>query len=84
MAKYGLFHPTGKRPLHTYEGDLMQRDGEFVNIMKHVPNDPGNATLVGAIRLDKGFSVREITGESFEENKPERAQVGGHKPGPWS
>ncbi len=83
MAKYGLFHPTGKRPLHVYEGDYMKQSGEYVAIFKRVSgSDPDNQ--VAAIRLDQGYSVRDITGETFAENTPSRAQVGGREPGPWS
>jgi hypothetical protein len=60
MAKFGLFDSAHRRPLQEYEGDYMRHEGEYVTIYAHPRNDNETARQVAAIRLERGFSVREI------------------------
>jgi hypothetical protein len=60
VQKFGLFDSTHKAPLQEYEGDYMTHQGEYVTIWAHPKNPQQTGRQVAAIRLEKGFSVREI------------------------
>lgn len=61
MAKFALLAPGG-RPLGQYEGDYMKQTGEYVTIFKRAKDPSFTDDQVAAIRLDKGQSVKDITG----------------------
>lgn len=62
MAKFGRFAYAISQPKDEFEGDYMQRDGDYVDIKRKVgalPNE--NDPLVATISLNKGESVRKIS-----------------------
>jgi hypothetical protein len=64
MAEYGIFTTCGgMTALRKYQGDLMERNGEYVDIfMLSVDNQ--TKELVTSIRLDKNQTVRKIERKS--------------------
>jgi hypothetical protein len=60
MAEYGIFTTSGgMTALRKYQGDLMERNGEYVDIFT-LSNDQQTKELVTSIRLDKNQTVRKI------------------------
>jgi hypothetical protein len=62
MAKFGLFKTGAVVPSNEYEGDYMKQTGEYVTIFRRSTNPSLLDDQVAAIRLDKGQSVKEMTG----------------------
>jgi hypothetical protein len=61
MAKFGLFSPVmNSDPLHVYEGDYMQQNGEYVTVYRRNTNPSMADHQVGAIKLDERQSVKEM------------------------
>lgn len=65
MAKFGRFNLRGKKAIEIYVGDYMEMDKGFVRIYNGSPlsklNQTAPPTLVAAICLNKGQSMREIS-----------------------
>jgi hypothetical protein len=61
MAKFGHFKSGIDKPLVEYEGDLMKRDKEFVEVRMFGDVHNPSGTLVAVVRLDKGHDVRKIS-----------------------
>jgi hypothetical protein len=60
MAEFGIFTTSeGMTALRKYQGDLMERNGEYVDIFM-LPADKQANELVTSIRLDKNQTVRKI------------------------
>lgn len=70
MAKFGRFEFGKQEPAETYEGDYMELDDKgYVRIFRGKADSfpaltfgAPSSSLVNAIHLDKGQSVREING----------------------
>jgi hypothetical protein len=60
MAHFGLYK-MGRGPFDRYEGDYMTQEGEYVKIFRNSNIPSKRDEQVGAIRLDKGQSVKQIT-----------------------
>jgi hypothetical protein len=59
MATYGTFTTNaGMRPLRKYDGDVMERNGELVDIYNVL--ETGGKELVASIRLERNQSVEKI------------------------
>jgi len=64
MKTYALFGSNSKEPLHTYQGDEMVQNKEYVSIYKRVrrQNSPiPKQVQVAAIHLGPGQSVKIIS-----------------------
>jgi hypothetical protein len=60
MAEFGIFTTSGgMTALRKYQGDLMERNGEYVDIFM-LSDDKQTKELVTSIRLDKNQTVRKI------------------------
>jgi hypothetical protein len=59
MAIYGTFTTNGgMTPLRRYEGDVMERNGERVDIYNVL--ETGGKELVASIRLERNQSVEKV------------------------
>jgi hypothetical protein len=58
MAEFGIFTTSeGMIAVRKYQGDLMERNGEYVDIFM-LPADKQTKELVTSIRLDKNQTAR--------------------------
>lgn len=58
LKKFAIF-TLNNGPYQSYEGDFIQMDKEYVQVLKYT-DVPGHNELIAAIRLDKGQSVKEV------------------------
>jgi len=61
--KYGLFNGATEKPMQTFEGDSMSRNGDFVYVYRNERGTSGHQkqVQVAAVKLDGGQCVKELS-----------------------